>query len=303
MGSKEEKHIVIEFQKKILQEAGCSAEVIAFLDEIEDEVFCEYYCFCFLDGMPIEEVRRIDSVPVQNWKDKIKCIRTGYLERLFVPDAQVTQQISKLHEKAGRVFKETEELRDTINTTLKQTLKIQEEALVQQKESYQSTLASKAELLKDREDKIQSLLSEIEQNKAVWENEKKDLLLKLEEKKTAVKEEEKKEAAFTEENPINNIERKKKRWHFFCKGNKKRGIQDNNNEFIETYLAEDTFNDAVVKGKIKTICFNDAQKEFLIQCLEEGDSVQEMKTYASASLTPAMMQRLRQVRKKRRERP
>lgn len=292
MGSKEEKHIVMEFQKKILQEAGCSAEVIAFLDEIEDEVFCEYYCFCFLDGMPIEEVRRIDSVPVQNWKDKIKRIReerTGYLERLFVPDAQVTQQISKLHEKAGRVFKETEELRDTINTTLKQTLKIQEEALVQQKESYQSTLASKAELLKDREDKIQSLLSEIEQNKAVWENEKKDLLLKLEEKKTAVKEEEKKEAAFTEENPINNIERKKKRWHFFCKENKKRGIQDNNNEFIKTYLAEDTF--------------NDAQKEFLIQCLEEGDSVQEMKTYASASLTPAMMQRLRQVRKKRRERP
>lgn len=71
MGSKEEKHIVMEFQKKILQEAGCSAEVIAFLDEIEDEVFCEYYCFCFLDGMPIEEVRRIDSVPVQNWKDKI----------------------------------------------------------------------------------------------------------------------------------------------------------------------------------------------------------------------------------------
>ena len=61
MGSKEEKHIVIEFQKKILQEAGCSAEVIAFLDEIEDEVFCEYYCFCFLDGMPIEEVRRIRS--------------------------------------------------------------------------------------------------------------------------------------------------------------------------------------------------------------------------------------------------
>lgn len=273
MGSKEEKHIVIEFQKKILQEAGCSAKVIAFLDEIEDEVFCEYYCFCFLDGMPIEEVRRIDSVPVQNWKDKIKRIReerTGYLERLFVPDAQVTQQISKLHEKAGRVFKETEELRDTINTTLKQTLKIQEEALVQQKESYQSTLASKAELLKDREDKIQSLLSEIEQNKAVWENEKK-------------------EAAFTEENPINNRERKKKRWHFFCKENKKRGIQDNNNEFIETYLAEDTF--------------NDAQKEFLIQCLEEGDSVQEMKNYASASLTPAMMQRLRQVRKKRRERP
>ena len=58
MGSKEEKHIVIEFQKKILQEAGCSAEVIAFLDEIEDEVFCEYYCFCFLDDRRSAENRQ-----------------------------------------------------------------------------------------------------------------------------------------------------------------------------------------------------------------------------------------------------
>ena len=57
-------------------------------------------------------------------------------------------------------------------------------------------------------------------------------------------------------------------------------------DVTETYLAGDTF--------------NEAQKEFLIKCLEEGDTVEEMKTYASASLTPAMMQRLRQVRKKRR---
>ena len=48
------------------------------------------------------------------------------------------------------------------------------------------------------------------------------------------------------------------------------------------------------------MAFFEAQKEFLIKCLEEGDTVEEMKTYASASLTPAMMQRLRQVRKKRR---
>lgn len=77
--------------------------------------------------------------------------------------------------------------------------------------------------------------------------------------------------------------RKKKRWHFFNKEEKKSKEPD---RFIETYLAGDTF--------------NEAQKEFLIKCLEEGDTVEEMKTYASASLTPAMMQRLRQVRKKRR---
>ena len=149
---------------------------------------------------------------------------------------------------------------------------------------------NKEELIKERDEKIQSLVNEIEQNKKIWQTEKKTLLLQLEEKKSSDDDkEEQKEVPSKKENSVRDVTEKKKRWHFFCKGNKKRGIQDNNNEFIETYLAEDTF--------------NDAQKEFLIQCLEEGDSVQEMKTYASASLTPAMMQRLRQVRKKRRERP
>ena len=65
---------------------------------------------------------------------------------------------------------------------------------------------------------------------------------------------------------------------------------------------EDGFLGAVQRGKghLAGDTFNEAQKEFLIKCLEEGDTVEEMKTYASASLTPAMMQRLRQVRKKRR---
>lgn len=95
--------------------------------------------------------------------------------------------------------------------------------------------------------------------------------------------EEQKEVPSKKENSVRDITEKKKRWHFFNKEEKRSEEPD---RFIETYLAGDTF--------------NEAQKEFLIKCLEEGDTVEEMKTYASASLTTAMMQRLRQVRKKRR---
>ena len=196
------------------------------------------------------------------------------------------QQISELHDKAGKVFHETEELRTTLNTTLQQALEIQKNALTEQKESYQNMITAKEELIRERDGKIQSLLQEIEWNKATWEKEKKALALQLEEKKSADEEKnEKKETEPAKENSLSDADRKKKRWHFFNKDGKKSKEPD---KFIETYLAGDTF--------------NEAQKEFLIKCLEEGDSVEEMKTYASASLTPAMMQRLRQVRKKRRER-
>ena len=293
MEQEEEKNIIIEFQRKVLQEANCTAEMLAYLDEIDDDVFREYYCICALDGMTVEEIRRIDSIAVQDWRVKIKHIkeeRLNFLENIFVPNSEMQKQISELHDKAGKVFQETEELRITLNATLQQTLDIQKNALTEQRESYQNSLAAKEELIKERDEKIQSLVNEIEQNKKTWQTEKKTLLLQLEEKKSSDDDkEEQKEVPSKKENSVRDVTEKKKRWHFFCKENKKRGTQDNNNEFIETYLAKDTF--------------NDAQKEFLIQCLEEGDSVQEMKNYASASLTPAMMQRLRQVRKKRRERP
>lgn len=280
MESKEEKRIIIEFQKKVMQEAGCGKDAIAFLDEIEDEVFCEYYCFCFLDGMSIEDVRRIDSIPVQNWKDKIKRIkeeRMKYLEKLSASDTEMQKKISELHEKAGRVFKETEELRNTLNTTLQQTLHIQKEALMEQKESYQNSLNVKEELLKEKDRKIQSLLAELEQNKRTWGQEKKSFLLQLEEKKE-VEQNEKIEIQ-------DRKDKKKKYFHFFHRDKEKESFNDSDT-FIEDFLSGDTY--------------NDAQKEFLIGCLEQGDSVEEIKTYASENLSPVMMQRLRQVRRKRR---
>lgn len=286
MEQEEEKNIIIEFQRKVLQEANCTAEMLAYLDEIDDDIFREYYCICALDGMTVEEIRWIDSIAVQDWRVKIKHIkeeRLNFLEKMFVPNSEMQKQISELHDKAGKVFQETEELRVTLNATLQQTLDIQKNALTEQRESYQNSLAAKEELIKEREEKIQSLLSEIEQNKKTWQTEKKSLLLQLEEKKSSNDDKEEKKGISSKENLVRDVTEKKKLWHFFNKEEKKSKEPD---RFIETYLAGDTF--------------NEAQKEFLIKCLEEGDTVEEMKTYASASLTPTMMQRLRQVRKKRR---
>ena len=84
MEQKEKNNAVKEFLKRFLESAKCSPEMIAYLNEVDEAVFCEYYCFCFLDGMSVEEVREIDSIPAQNWEDKIRRIREArrdYLER------------------------------------------------------------------------------------------------------------------------------------------------------------------------------------------------------------------------------
>lgn len=183
MEQKEKNNAVKEFLKRFLESAKCSPEMIAYLNEVDEAVFCEYYCFCFLDGMSVEEVREIDSIPAQNWEDKIRRIREArrdYLEKLFVPNSEMQQQISELYDKAGKVFHETEELRTTLNTTLQQALEIQKNALTEQKESYQNMITAKEELIRERDGKIQSLLQEIEWNKATWEKEKKALALQLE---------------------------------------------------------------------------------------------------------------------------
>ena len=59
MEQEEEKNIIIEFQRKVLQEANCTAEMLAYLDEIDDDVFREYYCICALDGMTVEVILSI----------------------------------------------------------------------------------------------------------------------------------------------------------------------------------------------------------------------------------------------------
>lgn len=139
MEQEEEKNIIIEFQRKVLQEANCTAEMLAYLDEIDDDVFREYYCICALDGMTVEEIRRIDNIAVQDWRVKIKHIkeeRLNFLENIFVPNSEMQKQISELHDKAGKVFQETEELRITLNATLQQTLDIQKNALMEQRECF-----------------------------------------------------------------------------------------------------------------------------------------------------------------------
>ena len=96
------------------------AELRAYLVEIDDVVFREFYCICALVGMTVDEIRRIDSIAVQDWRVKIKHIkeeRLNFLEIIFVPYSEMQKQISELHDKAGKVFQETEELRITLNAT------------------------------------------------------------------------------------------------------------------------------------------------------------------------------------------
>ena len=47
MEQKEKNNAVKEFLKRFLESAKCSPEMIAYLNEVDEAVFCEYYVFAF----------------------------------------------------------------------------------------------------------------------------------------------------------------------------------------------------------------------------------------------------------------
>ncbi|MBP0058700.1 hypothetical protein JYQ77_00230, partial [Anaerobutyricum soehngenii] len=67
-----------------------------------------------LDGMTVEEIRRIDSIAVQDGRVKIKNLkeeRLNYVDKMSVPNSEMTKQMTEIHDKAGKVLQTTAEIR------------------------------------------------------------------------------------------------------------------------------------------------------------------------------------------------
>ncbi|MBP0061020.1 hypothetical protein JYQ77_12620, partial [Anaerobutyricum soehngenii] len=91
----------------------------------------------------MEEIRRIDSIAVQDWRVKIKNIkeeRLNFLEKMFVPNSEKQKQILEVNDKTGKVFSETGELRKKLKATFQQKLDKKKKTLMEQKEIYQNNL-------------------------------------------------------------------------------------------------------------------------------------------------------------------
>lgn len=256
-----------EVRQKVMDFLSCPEEEKEFIRSIPEGLLCEWMYLCVLDGMPLADLKRIQKISAISGEQKVHMLRQErqkFLQARYMDGGKINQQIKELHQKVKDAYEESRTLREILDSSIKHIVKTQEESMKHQEHSTQLLLNGKDELIRERDKKILELKAQLRE----WEE-------KEEQKKTVqVREEKGKEEQ--EERSETIPKRRKRIWPF---------RRDLSRIFIRKYLENDAY--------------DEDQREFLLHCLEEGDTAEEMEQYAIPALSVAMMERLRKLVKER----
>lgn len=263
-----------EMRQKVMGSLACTEETKKFIQGIPEGLLCEWFYLCVLDGMPVGDLKRIYAVSTLQEEQKIHMLRQErqkFLRNRYTDTAKIGQELKELHQRVRDSYEESRHLRETLDSSIRQALKSQEESLKHQEHSLQLVVSGKDEIIRERDKKILELRAQLQE----WQEKEDKRAASLnngEENIPASGKPEKAKAAVKEDAP----KKRKKPWPFW---------KDPSKEFIKKYLENEAF--------------TQEQREYLICCLEEGDTAKEIEQYAVPSLSVDMMGRLRKLARKK----
>lgn len=277
--------------------AHCPEEVSRFIEKISDGLVCECLYLCAIDGMPLQEIQKMFSCLKGTSREKAEIIwkeRQHYLQKLYGETSVMGKQIDEICQKAKHVFLESEKIQKSVEQHMTYTLEMQKTLLEERKEAGQIALSGKEEVIQEKEKQIQRLEQEVkslQKTETSLREENRQIRKKLLEQETekaapieektllqknidpaSQKPEEKASDLDEQETPRRNGFRE-----FFRKNRRKKESR----EFIEIFLSDKDY--------------SQEQREYLLRCLEEGDSVREIQQFASSKLTVEQMERMRRM--------
>ena len=296
-----EKLTAQKHHRAVLSWLHISGETVQFLEKIPDGLVCECLYFCAIDGMPLQEIQKMFSRLKGTSHEKANIIleeRKRYLQKLYGETAEIGKQIDELYQEAKQVFSESQKVQKTVEQHMTYMLEMQKTLLEEQKESNKIALSSKDEVIQEKEKQIQRLeqdVKSLQETETSLREENRQIQQKLLEKKTekSASPTEKEETLLPQERETPASQKSEKRADvhkeqveptyrngfrkFFRKSRREKESQ----EFIETFLGDKEY--------------SQEQREYLLQCLEEGDSVRKIQQFASPKLTVEQMERMRKL--------
>ena len=279
-----------------------SDEVLQFVEKISDGLICECLYFCAMDGMPLQEIQRIYGCLEGKGREKAETIwreRQRYLQELYGKTSETSKRIDELYQEAKRVFIESENVQKSVEKHMTYTLEMQKTLLAEQKEANKISLASKDEVIHEKEKQMQKLDQEMqalrEMETSLREENRQMRQKILEQKKQAASEQ---VLSTSLQQPDTAASREKSRLpskepavvqgqeeptcrNLFREFFKKPRREKDAREFIESFLNNEDY--------------NRDQREYLLRCLEDGDNIRDIRKFASPKLTVEMMERLRNL--------
>lgn len=144
----------------ILNQSRCPEEVKQYVQAIPDGLVCEWLYICALDGMGLEQLKKLNEAPVKESLKKAAFIqkeRQKFLARKYWKDPETLRQVEELRQRVSELHEESRELRHAVDTSLQEAMKYQEEAARKQETSLYHLIGGKNEQIKERDKKIEEL--------------------------------------------------------------------------------------------------------------------------------------------------
>lgn len=266
---KNQKEIVRQRQIEIARSMKVKPEILEILGKVEEWQNREWLYICALDGMSAEEIAALQHINAST--GQIRKARLDHLRKMCTQTDLFQNKLEVLQKEVQEVCKESREARSAIENGLEAALKKQAQA--------------QAETIRTKDQMIEMLRLKIE-----------DLEQRLLEMNRR-EEVEKQENPYKKNNSIQDVpdhsvpEKKQE------KAVEQRQYRDSGKGLVKLFTS--ARKDSDIKRFIETYIKDDnlttEQKEFLLDCMEEGLSIKEIEKFAAPGLSVEVMQRLKKL--------
>lgn len=286
------------------------SELKSLLNETEDNTTCMWYLICILDGMDKNDLLELAESNV----GKIQDARSTFLKKKYQVDSGLVTQVANLKEEVKGVVKESKEVRTSIEEGI-------DKMLSEQLKNVERLVMAKEEIVEMQKRQIIELERKIkrleeEQKTKSSEEEMRELLEQIRESERVPNFGTQKESEPSKDVPNFGTslatEQEESAMEFITQ-EEQRQIEDVPNfgtlgEETEMEKGKKRNRFAVYLAKLDTKRFieryldrediSEEQKEFFLECFEQGMSVKEIEEFASQNLSVPTMKRLKNILEK-----
>ncbi|MBR0341634.1 MAG: hypothetical protein IJH64_05235 [Oscillospiraceae bacterium] len=317
-----------EERKKMLEQTGVSEEVIRFLSGLEPPLLYEWSFLCAMEGMPLEDLERIRSEADKQRAQASELFmkaREEFLKKTYENNRDLWKEVRDLLAQVKTMYERTHALEEEVGRKMTEAMQIKDKA-------FGETMQAKDLLIRDRDKQLTALredLSDLKKENAGLREENRSLLEKnaglkekvysLEERlrtaenqlSSAVKEnintdsEERKNNRSPEEMTASSVaeresmsktdhEQDEDRIRVFPYSRYGYPMKQSRS-WSGFFNRKDREADKFIRLYMDNKEFSDAQKKYLIKCLEQGDSLTMIRKFAIPGISVSYMDQLRQV--------
>ncbi len=315
-----------EERKKMLEQAGISEEVIRFLSELEAPLLYEWSFLCAMEGMSVKDLERIYNEANKQRTQASELFmkeREAFLKKTYENNQDLWKEVQDLLVQVKIMYERAHALEEGLNGKLTEAIQTKDKA-------FGEMMQAKDLLIRDRDKQLTAMreeLSGMKKEAAGLRDENRVLL----EKNTGLKEKvsslegqlkiaEIRHSPAVKDNSSPDSGEGKQRISADDPGSGA-GIEDRENSghekdedmirvfpysrygyTVKRYRGRHSFfnradreADEFIRLYIENKDYSEDQKQYLIECLEQGDSLSVIRKFASPNLSVKYMDQLRRI--------